>query len=217
MILIIDDNDFRREKICKKLYMDSIPAIGCRRDGEKGYNKPIITIIVDPKTSEYNRIYNNSDSNYYLCSKKPIPNLPDNKIIVNKEGFVSPNAVREILYRDFQITLKDDNIGHVTLSAATHDLYVGGEYMHLSAKQFYLISFLVYNYGRQFYIDEIFDYLHFKRISQNSFRMYVSTINGKGKDVNRGKIIEKYEDYYSLSENITRDIRKIKLLQSKEK
>ena len=217
MILIIDNNDFRREKICKKLYMESIPAIGCAREEEKGYSKPLITIIVDPKQSEYNRIYNNSDSNFYLCSKKPLPNLPSNRVIVDRECFVYPDKIREILQNDFNINLKEDHIGPVSLYTETHDLYVGGAYMHLGLNQFALISFLVYNYGRRFSVEEIYDYLHLKKsVKMNSFRVYVSMVNGKGKKNNRGRLIEEYNEFYYLTDHIVNAIRRVKLLQSKQ-
>lgn len=214
MIFIIDDNDFRREKICKSLYMDSIPAIGCKRGLEKGYFMPIITIIIDPKPNEYNKIYNGNGTTYYFCAKRPIPNLPKDRVIIVKDCFLSPNDVRKILSNDFQINFSEDYVGPIALYHEIHSIFVGGAYIGLNQKQFDLISLLVYNYGKRFSIDEIYAYLHFKnKLLFGTFKDYISVINSKSKHLNRGKLIDEYKEVFYLSDSIVNAIRKVKLLQ----
>ena len=194
MILIFDDNSYRREALCKKIYMNDLYVRGESYEHCEYITKPLITILVCPSPSEasrYLKIFSAEGTTCVFVLKREISELKGYRnVFINKEGEITPSQVREIINQEYKYNLKNDYMNYMLIDEDEKDVYFGAKKLFLTDREYSIVKFFAYNPKRMFTIDEILDYMHLrKRVSETTFYSYVSCINSKCYKQNREDII----------------------------
>ena len=99
-----------------------------------------------------------------------------------------------------EYNLFHDMINYILVDEEEKDIYFGGKKLFLTDGEYKIVKFFAYNREKMFTIDEILDYLHLrKRVSENTFYVYISNINSKCYDQHREDIIIRTTYGYGIS------------------
>lgn len=202
MVLIFDDNQYRRDKICRALRNDDLPTKGVGFEDWQYYTFPMVTVLFCVKASE---IYSFSKE---LVRQGTIPifvlkkNVPETKfarhVILHPDAQITSEQIKEIVKTELGYTFEEDTINKIYVSHTDREIYFIGSRLGVEKRQFSIIRFFAYNPKRIFTVDDIFEYLNL-RVKLETFEKYVGTINGKCKAIYREDIIISNSFGYGIS------------------
>ena len=115
MVLVVDSNEYRREKIARRCRTSDLPAMAIDYEYYGCYTFPLVTVIIDPKKDFLANFRSNENTLFILVVKRE-----ENKIIRNDvytvccmDGYISPDKIKEIIFEKFSYNLKDDGFNRV--------------------------------------------------------------------------------------------------------
>ena len=192
MVLIFDDNEFRRKEIKRALRDTEICFKIENYEHWEYLTKPIVTVFVMPKQSEIDYMVRNVSSQgtiaVSLLKREPQKSEFFRRIIISEDAKLDPDAIREIIKNEYGYNLKEDLIGRVLVDEEYKDIYFGAKRLFLTKTEYKIARFLAYNPKKTFTDEEIIEYAHLK-ITSASLSKYVSYINGKCRDSYRKRLI----------------------------
>jgi hypothetical protein len=194
MGLIVDSNEFRREKTSRYLRYDGIPSLSIGYSDFKYYTKPLITVLVDPSKEFISNLKLSDGTLYVIVAKTDRNNdlYKNFSLIVSNDGMVASEQILEIVNDKFKYDFKTDMINNIKIFDDEKDVSHGGARLKLCGREYRVFKFFFYNQRKQFTFDEIFGYLGLERkIKDETFSSYVMKINKKCKKVYRCKLIHK--------------------------
>ncbi len=203
MVLIFDDNEFRRKEIRRSLRNTEIAFKVEGYEHWEYLTKPLVTVFVMPKPSELDYMIRNVQNQGTIpvaLVKREAPQLKDIRhLIVSANGIPTPDHLREIINKEYGYSLKQDLIGSILIDEADEDIYFGGKRLCLTQTEYKISRLLAYNPKKKFTDEEILDYIGLK-ITPSSLSKYVSYINHKCTDKYRRKLILRSSYGYKIND-----------------
>lgn len=202
MVLIFDDNAYRRDKICKDFRYDDLPTKGASYEDWQYYTFPIITVFVAPKPSEIPSIVSTLSRKatipVFVLKNPALETKYARNVIIDPDAKFTSSQIKEIIAREYDYKLEEDKVNHIYISHQDQEIYFLGSKLGVAKREFSIIRFFAYNKGKVFTIDDILEYLHLK-IKLETFSCYVATINGKCRSVYREDIIVRHNYGYGVT------------------
>ena len=182
MILIFDDNEFRRKDI-KRAFRDSEMPFKIEDYEHWEYlTKPLLTILVMPKPSEIEYIVRTIQAQGTIpvvVLKREDPRFKNIRhIIISENAIPSLDKIKKIFEEEYSYNLHQDLIGRILVDEEDKDIYFSGKRLCLTKTEYKISRFLSYNPKKQFTDEEIILYTGLK-IKTSSLSKYVSYINHK--------------------------------------
>ncbi len=180
MVLFVDSNKFRREKLARRCRTSDLPSMAIEYGDYGCYMKPLVTVLVDPQRSFMKELKRNENTLFVVVVKREeyLSLYPDMVVVYDGKGEISPEKIKEIIKTKTEYNLFDDYANFVNMSWDVNEAYCTGARLYLSKTDFKILKFFFYNYGKIFRYDEIFEYLHYTgRIIEKTFDGYTQRIN----------------------------------------
>ena len=202
MVLIVDSNEYRRNKTSRYLRYDLIPSMSIGYEDFMYYTKPLITVLIDPSNEFVSNLKLNKET-LYIAIYKNDRSRDNNKslyTLVNTNGTVSTKEVTEIVYRHFGFDMKNDMIDHIAIFDDINQIAHNGKRVKLCKREYRVLKFFFYSQNKTFTLHEIENYLGFDgKIKDETLISYIMKINTKCKLVNRCKLIHKHKSGYEMA------------------
>lgn len=208
MILISDDNNFRRQKNAKHLRDQGIFTFDCIKQYADCYTKPLITVIVDPTKEEMSFASQSGEKTVYVfCAKhKKAYMMPYKYLFIDNQIDIRADDIKRILFKEFGYSLTCDNVGMFVVDREEKCLYMGGKNLMLTYTEYCIASFFVYNYGKSFSSEEIFGYCGYAG-NTDTLANHISSVNSKARRIRGEKlIVSTGATGYSLNPDVTEKI-----------
>lgn len=204
MILIADDNEYRRAENAKHLRNSGIQATSCKKEYINYMQLPIITVIVNPTDKDLENIYlETAKTLYVFVTRKKISRLENYKYcFIDEELKVDDKLIRNVALEKFNYTFENDCIGMFVSDYANSRLYMGGKNLMLTKTEYSIARFFLYNGGRTFDFDMVREYFgksKSNKIEEVTFAGYISKINTKTKRLRTEKLIITESNGYTLN------------------
>lgn len=180
MILFVDSNKYRRDRLSRICRTNDLPAMGIGYDDYDFYTKPLVTILIDPQKSFIKDLKRNERTLYIVVVKKEeyLTLYHDLYVYYDPKGEIHFEKIYEIIKSQTNYNLYEDIENHICISMEKTDAYCDGCRLFLCKTDFKILRFFFYNYGKIFRYDEIFEYLHYSdRIKTKTFDGYTQRIN----------------------------------------
>ncbi len=187
MILIVDDNEYRRNDISFELRRNKYMVNAIGYDDILLYQKPIMTVYIHP-TSEFVKNLKRSDTLAVIAKNDEALKTPKwaHTIPLNS------TFIKEIInfYKEnykYEVPDNVDVIGVVCIKNTK--VGVGGICIDFTKEQLKLLKLLLYNRGKEFNFYEILRYIPKRTNSYDNLLQTIRRINHKTVEAKRGKII----------------------------
>ena len=202
MILIIDNNDERRNNLVIRLRVKGYLICGISYNDIEYYTKPYMTVYVNPPRHVIDNL-KREETISVVCTERsnPSPNLPKWAIHISSAKSIE-NDIIEILDRSCSY-MKNDQINVVGYACLKNGKFaLGGKIIKITNMQLPILSLFLFNKNKKFKQYEACQYMHFKADAEESFARHVLNINKSLKDAGRDKIILKEGDLYYLNPEV---------------
>ncbi len=187
MILIVDDNEYRRNDISFELRRNKYMVNAISYDDIVLYQKPIMTVYIHP-TSEFVNKLKRSDTLTVIAKSDETLKTPKwaHAITLNS------SFIKEIinLYKEnykYEVPDNVDVIGVVCIKNTK--VGVGGICIDFTKEQLKLLKLLLYNRGKEFNFYEILKYIPKRTNSYDNLLQTIRRMNHKTLEAKRGKIL----------------------------
>lgn len=201
MVLFIDSNTYRREKLARSCRTNDMPSMAIGYEDYKYYTKPLITVLVDPSKSFMQNL-NRYENTFYLVIVKRDEHLslyPGLCSTVEPTGYIKPEKIKNIISDNLGFSLSDDYYNRVHINYPEEKIFVQNEKLYLTKTELKILRFFLYNSERTFRYDEIFEYLHYtNRIKIKTFDGYTQSINRESDKRRRERLIFKHREGYEM-------------------
>lgn len=198
MILLLDNNEYRRRSIYATLYSKKYIVTAQPLTEAEYLTKPFLTVYINPTQSQIERI--RKENTICVVAKNgfqgtapswmrviPLDNSLTRRIIGLYEELCPYNKGREI----FGILCIEGN-----------KFALGGAYLQLSYRQKRLVRFLAYNKEKEFQLFDISSYFDFYTDKDEGFIKMVSEINKRCKRIFKEPLIHCHNETYSISPSV---------------
>ena len=203
MVLFVDSNEYRRDKLARRCRTNDIPSMSIGYDYFGSYTLPLITVLIDPKRSFMSELKRAANTLYIIVVKweENRALYPDFCTVCNKNGEITPDEITAIAKEKLELTFDDDCINRMHIYRNEEKLIFFGRTILLKRADLKILRFFLYNYTKMFRYDEIFEYLHYTdRIKDKTFDGYVQRINRIALYCHREKMIYKRKLGYEMPE-----------------
>ena len=202
MVLVFDDNAYRRKKTRIELIYNDLPTKGASYEDWQYYTFPIITVFVAPKPSEIpyivSELSNKATVPVFVLKKSVTEARYARNVIIDPNLEITPSQIKEIIEREYGYKLKEDIVNHIYISHADQEIYFLGAKLGAAKREFLLIRFFAYNKGKVFSVDDVLEYMHLK-VKVETLSSYVGTIAGKCRSIYREDIIVRHNYGYGIT------------------
>ena len=192
MVLIFDDNEFRRKELKRALRDTEINFKIDTYENWEYLTKPILTVFIMPKPSEIDYLVRSISSQgtvaVSLLKREPAKTGTFRRNILSEDGMLTADVIRDIIKNEYGYNLKQDFVGNALIDEEDNDIYFARKRLFLTKTEYKIARFLAYNPQKTFTDEEILEYTGLK-ISPSSISKYVSYINHKCKENYRKPLI----------------------------
>jgi hypothetical protein len=196
MILILDNNSFRRDDLSSILSKMGY-IVSCRSlDDYRCYVYPALTVIVNPKRDDINKYIYTSKTKYVVAKDNFTDNSGRFEIVSHSNGLA------ESIAKEFdKLFPNDKNIIYRYGVACYRDteFSIGGKALTLFPKEQKLFKFFIHNPNKTFLDTDLCGYFNYKIDPELNLKQTIWKINTKCNNVRRPKLIEIYNDSYRLN------------------
>ena len=201
MILIVDENEDRRENLQIKLRVKGYLTNVTSYEDLWFHTKPFMTVYINPKMSDMQLIKNSEDTiSVFFCDRKSVK-LPLWSINVNSLKNLYDDIIR--IYKEnstYQIKDKIDMVGYACLK--NKKFAVGGKDINLSKREYLLVTFFMNHPKKKFRLGDASNYVWIHENKETNFALSIARINRKLKQQLRSKIIICKDDWCYLNPEI---------------
>ena len=198
MILILDNNTYRRHDVLLSLFIKKYIVAEQSIDDMDYYTKPFMTVYLNPTDEQIKRI-KNEDTVCVVAKNKVVSKTPNWMEIIPLDDNVVKNIIK--IYEEKCPYGKGREIFGV-LAMEGKKFAFGGIYFHLTPKQMKAIKLLLYNPNKKFELYDISSYLEFNTDKEIGFEAMISEINLRCKKVNREKLVLREGSKYFINPNV---------------
>ncbi len=180
MVLFVDSNKFRREKLSRRCRTSDLPSMSINYEEFDCFVKPLVTVLIDPTKSFMKDLKRSERTLYIIIVKKEeyLTLYPGLCVHYDIKGEISPEEICELIRAHTGYNLSEDMDNHVCVDMKIKDAFCDNKRLYLGKTDFKILRFFFYNYGKIFTYDEIFEYLHYTgKIVTKTFDGYVQRIN----------------------------------------
>lgn len=201
MILFVDSNEYRRAALARNCRINGLPSMSIGYEDYKYFTKPLVTVIVDPK-SDFMSCFNYRENTFFIIlvkNERLLKKYSNYYTICNPDANITPQELISIIKQKLNINFEFDWISNMLIKEKNEDIFFGGVYLGLEKRQYKIVKFFLYNFNKKFTIHEIFEYFHYhNRLKESTFRSYINDVNIKCRKRNRNPIIKMNEMYYYI-------------------
>ena len=196
MILILDNNSFRREDLSSDLTKKGY-IVSCRRlDDYRCYVYPVLTVLVNPKRDDINKYIYTSKTKYLVAKDNFTDNSGRFEIVSHSQ------CLADSIAKAFdKLIPNDDSIMH-SLGVACYrgtEFSIGGKSMTLFPKEQKVFKFFLHNPNKTFLDTDACGYFNYKTDPEINLKQTIWKLNTKCNNARRPKLIEIYNDSYRLN------------------
>ena len=198
MILIFDNNEYRRHDILMSLFMKKYIVAEQPIEYMDYYTKPFMTVYINPNTEQLKKIKDENTVCIVAKNRMTIVPPPWMRVIP-----LDKNVAKTVmqLYDELCPYGKGrDVIGIIGIEG--NEFTVGGTYINLTPKQMKAIKILLYNRDKKFQLYDISSYLDFNTDPEKGFITMVDDINSKSRNSGRESVIKWKDNYYFISPDV---------------
>lgn len=199
MMLILDNNEYRRHDLCLDLEDRGIIVAERTIKEANDYVKPAITVYINPSTEEINKIRNDNTLTI-IVKRNTALKLPCWMKILPFDKSLRDNLA-EIAYAKFG--KKEDRRFYGVVLFHNRTFVIGGAKIFLSKREREIARFFLINGGKKFYSFDVCDYIYFRVNPEENFEKSVRKINAKCRRLNREPLILLKGCKYSLNKYLT--------------
>ena len=203
MILILDNNEYRRKYVFDKLrLLDHLVASSGISEGAY-LTKPLFTVIINPSNLDIKKIKRENTNYLVIKSSKP-DNLPSwidylplsNDIVTDIDNYFWDN---------FQYELLDEISVLGCICIRNNKIALGGKILSVRKLPLRITKFFIYNSQRKFTDTEAASYFRFlTKCPEKNLIDYIYTINGACRKINRPPLIVSYKNTFWLNNDYLR-------------
>jgi hypothetical protein len=199
MILLLDNNQYRRHDVFLSLFMKKYIVAEQQLDDMDFYTKPFLTVYLNPTEAQLKKI-KKEDTVCVVAKNNVTTILPDWIELIPLDKDVSKN-IMEIYDKKCPYGKGREIFGAIAMEG--RHFAFGGIYFHLTVKQMKAIKILLYNPHKKFELYDISSYLEFNTAdSEAGFATMIDEINGRCKRVNREKLVLRDGSRYYINPDI---------------
>ena len=201
MVLFIDSNEYRRDRLARACRTNNIPSMAVSYDYYKSYTLPLVTVLVDPKRSFVADLKGNENTLFIIVVKWEGNRAlyPDYCTFCNSKGEITPDEIKSIVKEKLGLNFDTDYINLMRIIADEGIVKFYGRSIPLGKSDLKILRFFLYNHTKTFRYDEVFEYLHYTgRIKDKTFDGYVQRINRTTIEHHREKMIYKRKLGYEM-------------------
>lgn len=195
MVIIFDDNEYSRDRMRTSFRMADVPMITRAYRNYFDYEKPLLTVLINPNPKLINEYLSCKDTAFLIISRQMHPEYELAKnVIIREKPEASPTEAINIIKEEYGFSFVQDTLNFITVvdDSEESDVYFGGHKLNLTKTQYYILKFFAYQRFKKFDVDLLREYLFLeRRLKASSVEGIISTINGKCRDEYREKIILK--------------------------
>ena len=189
MILLLDNNEFRRHDIYLSLYMKKYIVAEHALEYMDYYTKPFMTVYINPTTSELEKI-KNEDTLCVVAKNNLKFKVPEWMTVIPLDKNTAKEIMR-IYDEKCPYGKGRDIIGIIGIEGRKFAL--GGTYVYLTPKQMKVVKVLLYNREKTFPLYDISSYIDFRTEPEKGFLMMISDLNMKCRNAGRENIIKHHK------------------------
>ncbi|MBQ8145351.1 MAG: hypothetical protein IJ039_01065 [Clostridia bacterium] len=198
MILLFDNNQYRRHDILLSLFMKKYIVAEQPLDDMDFYTKPFMTVYLNPTEAQMKKI-KKEDTLCVVAKNNVIGKTPDWMEIIP----LDKNTAKSIMkIYDEKCPFGKGREIFGALAMEGKRFAFGGIYFHLTPKQMKAIKILLYNPHKKFELYDISSYLEFNTDKEIGFSTMIDEINMRCKKVNREKLVLREGSRYYINPNI---------------
>lgn len=195
MILILDNNEYRRHDVMLSLFIKKYLVAEHPLSEMDYYVKPFMTVYINPLTDELKKI-KNEDTVTVVVKSNPPRNLPPWMHVIPNDKNVVKNIVR--IYEEKCTLNKGREIFGIICIEGLY-FTMGGAYIYMTKKQMDIIRLMLYNNKKTFNLYDISSYFKFNTDKEYGFYKAVRNINYKCRLADREPIILYKDDKYWIN------------------
>ena len=197
MILLLDNNQYRRHDIFLSLYMKKYTVAEQSIDDMDYYTKPFITVYLNPTIEQIQKIKNEDTICIVAKNNLSISTPPWMRVIPLDKNVAK--TIMKIYDENANFGKGREVFGILCLEARLFT--IGGAYVYLSPNQRKALKIFLYNPNKKFPLYDISSYLDFKTDKEYGFIKMVEDINYKCRRAGRETLIVSKKGEYFISPN----------------
>ena len=198
MILILDNNEYRRHDIYIRLYSKKYIVAEQSISEEKYFTKPFMTVYVNPTYTQMKSI--KKENTVCVVAKNEVPkDLPSWITVIPLDNSVAKSII-DLYERVCPYNKGREVFGIVCMEG--NSFTVGGAYIKLSPRQRNLVRMLIYNSDKKFHPYELCEYFDLKKDKEVALDNTVLVINRKCAKIFREPLISREPNAYYISPSI---------------
>ena len=195
MILILDNNKYRRHDIYLSLFMKKYIVAEHSLDNMEYYTKPFMTVYINPTSEQIEKIKN--EDTLTIIAKNNFPAKPKEWMnVIPLDKNLSNEIIK--LYEQNCIYGRGREIVGVTGMEGKY-FTVGGSYMNLTPKQLNVIKLFMYNPNKKFELYDASSYFDFNADREEGFMRLVHVLNSKSIKLGKEILIKCENNKYFIS------------------
>ena len=198
MILILDNNEYRRHDIMMSLFMKKYIVADQPIEYMDFYTKPFLTVYVNPTTEQLKKIKNEDTVCIVAKNRMTIVPPPWMRVIPLDKNVAK--TVMQIYDELCPYGKGRDVIGIIGIEGKKFT--IGGAYVNLTPKQMKAVKVLLYNRDKKFQLYDISSYLDFNTDPERGFILMVDDVNSKCRNSGRESLIKWKDNYYFISPDV---------------
>ena len=201
MVLFVDSNVYRRDRLSRKCRTNNIPSMSIDYEYYGSYTLPLVTVLVNPTKSFVANLTGKENTLFIIVVKweENRALYPDYCTFYNSNGEITPDDIRGIVLEKLGLNFENDAINRMRVLMNDKIVKFWGRSIPLCKSDLKILRFFLYNHTKTFRYDEIFEYLHYTgRIKDKTFDGYVQRINRTTIEHHREKMIYKRKLGYEM-------------------
>lgn len=198
MILILDNNEYRRHDVCLSLSMKKYIVAEQSLDVAKFFTKPNMTVYLNPNYDELNKI-EKTDTITVVAKNFVKQKLPSWIKVIPLDSCLIKNLV-EIFETNCNYGKGREFFGIIALEGKKFSF--GGKYISMTPQQLRIIKLFLYNPDKVFELYDASSYFDFVCDQEIGFADAVDSINQKCIREGREKIIVYKSGRYRINQDV---------------
>lgn len=188
MILIIDDNEYRRVQYCRELRYRGYPCAAISFADREYYTFPVMTIYLNPLVSQINEI-KNEDTITVIVKDKVDMVYPEwsTHFTFTKDIF---EKIEEKFEQSFEYG-KPDKIDVIGITGMQNEKFaLGGKMLYFYPRELAVAKFFMYNKNKKFKLYDVTNYFRFRTDDpERTMEGIIKAINRKCHRAKRERLI----------------------------